>query len=338
MVLQPISVPSTATMGVDGGQLRSDHAEPVDASAQTQSGLRVLVAARAVVVQFGAQAVGLARSPLRPNPKDALPAADDDIESLHGSALGPNETDAALLGALDSNARRARLLTPGTTEPELGLLYQAPKTSQSGFFRSSGATGAASLLASDGLDDGLDWLFPGSPSSQAFDSAFARPDAEFAVESTFPDLPASTTPSLATAASQPRASGFFSSADAPPAGSAATAPGTIFDASELSAEPRRADERAQRAALAGYGNSVQLRYEVGPDGRHYLFEPGIPFDVTPVPGDPAATLRKMEAIRRATSSGSPSASARDAASEAAQLALRARAQLAAERYTEAQEF
>jgi hypothetical protein len=336
MLLQPISVPSTTTMGVDGGQLRPDHAEPVDASARTQSGLRVLVAARAVVVQFGAQAIGLARSPLKPNPKDALPAADDDIEALHGSALGSNETNAALLGALDSNARRARLLTPGTTEPELGLLYQAPKTSQSGFFRSSGATGAESLLASDGLDDGLDWLFPGSPSSQALDSAFARPDAEFAVESTFPELPASTTPSLATAASQPRASGFFSSADAPPAGSATTAPGTTFDASELSAEQRRETQTLERSA--GYGSSVQLRYEVGPDGRHYLVEPGVPFDVTPVPGDPAATLRKMEAIRRATSSGSPSTSARNAAAEAAQLALRARAQLAAERYAEAQEF
>jgi hypothetical protein len=77
---------------------------------------------------------------------------------------------------------------------------------------------------------------------------------------------------------------------------------------------------------------------MGPDGRRYLVEAEVPFDVTAVPGDPEATLRKMEAIRRATSSGAPSSSARNAAAEAAQLALRARAQLAAERYAEAQDF
>ena len=317
MLLRPISAPSTTTAGVDAGQLRPEPTEPVDASARRPSDGRSLVAARAVVVQFGAQALGLARSPLAPNPRDAL-NADDDVEPLHESAFETSEANAARLDALDSNARRARPLAPGTTERESTLLDQPPTPSPSGFFRSSGATGAESLLASDGLDDGLDWLFPGSASSPALDSAFARPHAEFTVESAASELPESATPSLSPP--PPRASGFFSSADAAPAASVG------------------ADEGAQRAALSGDVSRVQQRYEVDPEGRRYLVAAEVAVDVTPVPGDPAATLRKMDAIRRATSSGSPSSSARDAAAEATRLALQARAQLAAERYAEAREL
>jgi hypothetical protein len=300
---------------VDAGPLRPDRDEPVGAFAATGSDRSARVAAPAVVIQFGTQALGLARSPLTLNRSDALTAADEDIESRHGSVFGPNETNAELLDVLDSNARRGRLLTPGTTERESGLLYQPPNNPQSGFVRSSGATEAESPLASDGLDDGVDWFFPGSPSSLALDVAFTRSDAELEAESTSRELT-----------------------------------GTIFDATQLNAEQRRetqnleqsgrqarAHERAQRAALESYTSSVQLRYEPGPDGRRYLVEAEVPLDVTPVPGDPAATLRKMEAIRRATSSGRPSSSARNAAAEAAQLAMRARAELAAERYAEAQE-
>jgi len=342
MALQPISVPSAATM--DAGQPRPQHSEPAGASVQTQGDPHV--AAPVVVVQFGGQALGLARSPLTPNPNAARAAVDDDFE---WSALGPNAMNAALLGPLDANARRARVLTPGA-ESESAPLYQPPNSTPSGFFRSSGVTGAESPLASDGLDDGLDWFFPGSPSSRALDSASARPDAQFAVELAGLEFPASTTPSQLPAPSPPL-SGFFSSVDAAPVRSTPSGPGITLDASERSAEQLRetrtlerslrqggADEPVPRAVLAGYVSSVQLQYEADPEARHDFVEANIPVDVTPVPGDPAATLRKMEAIRRAVSSGSPSSSARDAAAEAAQLALRARAQLAAERYTEVREY
>jgi hypothetical protein len=78
---------------------------------------------------------------------------------------------------------------------------------------------------------------------------------------------------------------------------------------------------------------------MGPDGRRYAVEGQVPFDVAPVPGDPAATLRKMEVVSRAASAAAnPSAADRAAAARAVQLMSQARAQLAAERYTEARQL
>jgi hypothetical protein len=57
-------------------------------------------------------------------------------------------------------------------------------------------------------------------------------------------------------------------------------------------------------------------------------------DVTPIAGDPAATLRKMEAISRAAITGND----HEAAADAARRAQQARARLAAERYAQAREF
>jgi hypothetical protein len=97
----------------------------------------------------------------------------------------------------------------------------------------------------------------------------------------------------------------------------------------------RSDELTQRAAAGGYADGTRVRYQVGPDGRRYAVDSQVTFDTTPVPGDPGATLRKMEVVSRAaTASTNPSASDRSAAAEAQQLIRQARAQLAAERYNE----
>lgn len=97
----------------------------------------------------------------------------------------------------------------------------------------------------------------------------------------------------------------------------------------------RANELAQRAAAGGHADGVRVRYRLGPDGRRYAVDSQVSFDVTPVPGDPAATLRKMEVVSRAANAATdPSATDRSAAAEAAQLMRQARAQLAAERYNE----
>jgi hypothetical protein len=151
-------------------------------------------------------------------------------------------------------------------------------------------------------------------------------------------------------ATLPRAPAVNDAETAPlraPAAESADAAPSAFVAEELNPQQQRqlqtlaqnehyvrADANAQRAAAGGYASGVQLRYEVGPDGRRYVVDAEVLLDVTPVAGDPAATLRKMELIMRAAISGND----RNAAAEAGELARRARAQLAAQRYAEAREF
>lgn len=225
-MIQPISLASTAVTGAEAIQRRRDRVNPVEAYARVQTDLRAAFAERAAVVQFGEQALSLARRSVPSNP----------------------DRETAL--------------------PEL----PAPS-----------------------------------------DSETARPR--------------------------------------PPAADDTGAPETSSRTEELSAQQQRevqtlerterqvrADERAQRAAAGAYSDGVQLRYSVGPDGRRYVVAAEVALDVTPVPGDPAATLRKMEAIMRAVSSGSSSISDQTDALAAEQLARRARAQLAAQRYAEAQQF
>ena len=78
---------------------------------------------------------------------------------------------------------------------------------------------------------------------------------------------------------------------------------------------------------------------MGPDGKRYAVEGSVPIDVSPVAGDPAATLRKMEVVSRAANApASPSGADRAVAAQAARMAQQARAQIAAERYARAQEL
>jgi hypothetical protein len=61
--------------------------------------------------------------------------------------------------------------------------------------------------------------------------------------------------------------------------------------------------------------------------------------MSPVQGDPVATLRKMEVVQRAASApASPSGADRQVAAAAAQQAQQARAEMAAERYGRAREL
>lgn len=92
-------------------------------------------------------------------------------------------------------------------------------------------------------------------------------------------------------------------------------------------------ERAHVAAGGAVAGNIQLEYEVGPDGKRYAVEGSVPIDVSPVRGDPEATLRKMEVVRRAAlAPGDPSSADRQVAAHAAQVSQRARAELAARRY------
>jgi hypothetical protein len=101
----------------------------------------------------------------------------------------------------------------------------------------------------------------------------------------------------------------------------------------------RTHEQAHKAAGGAYAGSMRLSFQMGPDGKRYAVEGSVPIDVSPVAGDPAATLRKMEVVARAANApASPSGADRAVTAQASRAMQQARAQLAAERYAQAREL
>lgn len=169
------------------------------------------------------------------------------------------------------------------------------------------------------------------------------PDAVTPAESAF-EGSAPESEARAAGASAGRAS-----TEAPPAEAAA---GAALGARELSADDRqrlsqlrqrdrevRSHEQAHKTAGGQHAGSIHLQLQVGPDGGRYAVEGEVPIDVSPVSGDPEATLRKMEIVSRAASApASPSSADHAVAAQAARVSQQARAQLAATRYAQAQEL
>jgi hypothetical protein len=99
----------------------------------------------------------------------------------------------------------------------------------------------------------------------------------------------------------------------------------------------RTHEQAHKSAGGAHAGSIHLGYTVGPDGKRYATSGSVSIDVSAVEGDPEATLRKMQIVQRAaTAPADPSGADRQVASQAASTANRARAELAKQRYAEAQ--
>ncbi len=94
------------------------------------------------------------------------------------------------------------------------------------------------------------------------------------------------------------------------------------------AEVRR-HEQAHKAAAGRYATGgPTYEYEKGPDGRQYAVGGEVQIDVSPVEGDPQATIQKMQQVRRAAlAPAEPSAQDRKVAAEAARLEAQARAEL-----------
>lgn len=95
----------------------------------------------------------------------------------------------------------------------------------------------------------------------------------------------------------------------------------------------RAHERTHQAALGPYAASgVQLTTRTGADGERIAVGGRIKADLDPVPGNPRATMRKANAVRRAALAvGSPSAADMRVAAEAYRLARDAADDLEAQR-------
>jgi len=98
----------------------------------------------------------------------------------------------------------------------------------------------------------------------------------------------------------------------------------------------RAHEAAHAAAGAGLVRSgPSFSYQTGPDGRSYAVGGEIQLDVSPVANDPQATLNKASQIRAAAlAPANPSSQDIRVASNANQLAARARVDLAVQRREE----
>lgn len=90
----------------------------------------------------------------------------------------------------------------------------------------------------------------------------------------------------------------------------------------------RAHEAAHKAAAGAYGGAVSYSFRTGPDGRRYAVAGEVPIDLSPIPGDPQATVLKMQQIRRAAlAPAEPSGADRQVAAKAAQIEQQARAEL-----------
>ncbi len=116
----------------------------------------------------------------------------------------------------------------------------------------------------------------------------------------------------------------------------ASSPGALTTAERmLLAELKNADtqvrqhEMAHVAAGAGIVTSgASFTYKRGPDGQNYAVAGEVSIDAAPVPGDPQATIRKMQQVRRAAlAPASPSPQDIKVASRAAALAAKAASEL-----------
>ena len=91
----------------------------------------------------------------------------------------------------------------------------------------------------------------------------------------------------------------------------------------------RAHEQAHAAVGGAYASHPHYQYVKGPNGVRYATSGHVNIDVSPVPGDPKATLDKMQTVARAAMApAQPSAQDRAVAAQATQQAAVARAELA----------
>ena len=93
----------------------------------------------------------------------------------------------------------------------------------------------------------------------------------------------------------------------------------------------RAHEQAHASVGGSYAGAPTYTFKRGPDGKSYAVGGEVSIDTSPIPGDPEATLRKMELVQRAAlAPAEPSAQDLRVAAEAAAQATQARAELGRE--------
>ena len=109
-------------------------------------------------------------------------------------------------------------------------------------------------------------------------------------------------------------------------------PDQLKELTELKARDRevRAHEQAHQSVGGQYAGAMSFTYERGPDGAQYAVGGEVSIDVSPVEGDPQATIEKMRVVRAAAMApAQPSAQDRAVAARAMQTMLQAQAEMAA---------
>ena len=90
----------------------------------------------------------------------------------------------------------------------------------------------------------------------------------------------------------------------------------------------RNHEQAHKSAGGQHAGSISFTYQRGPDGANYAVGGEVPISVSPVAGDPQATIDKAGVIRRAAlAPAEPSAQDRSVAAQASQIKIEAQAEL-----------
>ena len=103
---------------------------------------------------------------------------------------------------------------------------------------------------------------------------------------------------------------------------------------ELKARDRevRAHEQAHKAVGGQYAGSISYTYQRGPDGSQYAVGGEVSIDLSPVQGDPQATIEKMRTVRSAAMApAEPSGQDRAVAAQAMQTMLQAQSELVADK-------
>ncbi len=103
----------------------------------------------------------------------------------------------------------------------------------------------------------------------------------------------------------------------------------------LLAELKKADTQVRQHEMAhvtaGSGvvtSGASFSYQKGPDGRNYAVAGEVSIDTAPVPGDPQATIRKMQQVKTAAlAPASPSSQDLKVASRATAMAAKAASEL-----------
>jgi hypothetical protein len=100
---------------------------------------------------------------------------------------------------------------------------------------------------------------------------------------------------------------------------------------ERDAEVRKHENDHHRKAGRYAKSSPQYEYQRGPDGKQYAVGGHVKIDVSPVPGDPKATIEKMKVVKQAaTAPAEPSEQDQRVARKAEQIEAEARKELTVE--------
>lgn len=98
----------------------------------------------------------------------------------------------------------------------------------------------------------------------------------------------------------------------------------------------RRHEQAHAAAGGAHAGAPSYEYQKGPDGQRYAVGGEVPIDVSPVAGDPSATIQKMRQVKAAANApAQPSGQDRSVAATADAISQRAQAELLAKSTEEA---